>query len=501
MKALTLQMKALSFWAAHPLLGQAMYEFEGIAAARDSDVWLETRNPADRDSVVGRYIVSDPSRMTDVVRVAREAQRAWSALPDTVRLPLLTRFLTSLSVRAHDIARAITIEQGKPLAEARGEVAKALDESNQMLVSAGRPGGAVHATTRVGVTPFTVRRPRGVIAALTPWNFPALSPLRKIVPALAFGNAIILKPSEFSPAAACIIAEVAQEVLPEGLLQLVIGGAEIGRELVSVPGVDGITFTGSVATGKAIYRAAANNLAELSLELGGKNAAIIHDAPQMDRCLDQVAGAAFLCSGQRCTAISRVIVRSELAERVIEGLAARARSLVPGDGLQEGATLGPLISDQHLSRVAGMVALGARHGARVAVGGVALTEGALAKGHFYAPTVLRDVTSDNPVAREEIFGPVISVLTYDTIDDAMQLLNDVEFGLTAALFSSNIAVIDRFVAESESGMIHVNHGTTPDSNMPFVGIRNSGVGACSVGPGAAAFYTTEHAVYLGRPQV
>lgn len=477
-----------------------MYEFETIAAASDGGARLETRNPADRHSVAGRYLSSDPSRMGDVVGVARAAQRDWAALSDAARLSLLARFLTSLSARAQDIARSITIEQGKPLAEARGEVTKALDESAQMLASAGRPGGAVHATTRAGVTPFTVRRPRGVIAALTPWNFPALSPLRKIVPALAFGNAIILKPSEFSPGAACIIAEVARDVLPEGLLQLVIGGAEIGRELVSVPGVDGITFTGSVATGKAIYRAAADNLAELSLELGGKNAAIIHDVPQMDRCLDQVAGAAFLCSGQRCTAISRVIVRSELAESVIEGLAARARSLVPGDGLQQGTTLGPLISDQHLSRVAEMVALGVRRGARIVTGGAVLTGGACAKGHFYAPTVLRDVTSDNPVAQEEIFGPVISVLTYETLDEAMQLLNGVEFGLTAALFSSDITVIDRFIAGSESGMIHVNHGTTPDSNMPFVGIRNSGVGACSVGPGAAAFYTTEHAVYLGRPQ-
>lgn len=478
-----------------------MYEFETIAVASEGGRRLETRNPADRHSVAGRYLSSDPSRMSDVVGVARAAQRGWAALSDTARLSLLSRFLTSLSLRAQDIARSITIEQGKPLAEAQGEIAKALDESAQMLASAGRPGGAVHATARAGVIPFTLRRPRGVIAALTPWNFPALSPLRKIVPALAFGNAIILKPSELSPAAACIIAEVAGDMLPEGIFQLVIGGAEIGRELVSVPGVDGISFTGSVATGKAIYRLAADNLAELSMELGGKNAAIIHDVPQMDRCLDQVAGAAFLCSGQRCTAISRVIVRAELAESVIEGLAARARSLVPGNGLQQGATLGPLISDQHLSRVTGMVALGVKHGARIVTGGDVLTDGACANGHFYAPTVLRDVTSDNPVAQEEIFGPVISVLTYDTLDEAMQLLNGVEFGLTAALFSSDITVIDRFIAGSASGMIHVNHGTTPDSNMPFVGIRNSGVGACSVGPGAAAFYTTEHAVYLGRPQV
>jgi aldehyde dehydrogenase (NAD+) len=476
-----------------------MYQFETIAAASGGGSRLETRNPADRHSVAGRYLCSDPSRMSNVVGVARAAQRDWAALSDTARLSLLNRFLTSLSARAQDIARSITIEQGKPLAEAQGEIAKALDESAQMLASAGRPGGAVHATARMGVIPFTLRRPRGVIAALTPWNFPALSPLRKIVPALAFGNAIILKPSELSPAAACIIAEVAGDVLPRGLFQLVIGGAEIGRELVSVPGVDGITFTGSVATGKAIYRVAADNLAELSMELGGKNAAIIHDVSQIDRCLDQVAGAAFLCSGQRCTAISRVIVRTELAESVIEGLAARARSLVPGDGLQQGTTLGPLISDQHLSRVAGMVASGVKHGARIVAGGGVLTDGACANGYFYAPTVLCDVTSDNPVAQEEIFGPVISVLTYDTLDEAMQILNDVEFGLTAALFSSDITVIDRFIAGSASGMIHVNHGTTPDSNMPFVGIRNSGVGACSVGPGAAAFYTTEHAVYLGRP--
>lgn len=459
-------------------------------AARDD---MATFNPADPARQVGSYGRMDPSDVPALVALARDAQRDWAARTVSARIGILGRWLDAVEARGDGIARAITLEQGKPLAEARGETGKALDEARIMLGIAAQPLGAVHATMRDGVMPLSLRRPRGLIVAITPWNFPVLTPMRKIAPALAFGNAIIVKPSELAPAAACLLAEAAEGILPAGLLQIAPGDGALGAALVT-SGAQGVTFTGSVPTGKAVYRAAADTLAELSLELGGKNAALVHDPADLDACLDQISSAAFLCSGQRCTAISRVIVHRDLAEAATQGLVRRAEALIPGDGFEQGVNFGPLVSAAHRAGVADMVEAGIAAGARCRTGGRALDR----TGNFYAPTILDQVAPDNPVATQEIFGPVISVLTYERLDQAFQILNDTEFGLSAALFATDGDVVSRFVEENGAGMAHVNHGTTPDSNMPFVGIRNSGVGACSVGPGAAAFYTTEHAVYLGR---
>lgn len=468
-----------------------MFRYGNAAAA--ARVGMATFNPADPSQQVGNYGRNEPSDVATLVALARDAQRDWAAQPVLARINVLSRWLDAVAARSEEIARAITLEQGKPLGEARGETGKALDEARIMLGIASQPLGAVYASMRKGVMPLTTRRPRGLDVAITPWNFPVLTPMRKIAPALAFGNAIIVKPSELAPAAACIVAQAGEGILPSGLLQIVLGEGSLGAALVA-SGAEGVTFTGSVSTGKAVYRAAADTLAELSLELGGKNAALVHDATDLDACLDQISNAAFLCSGQRCTAISRVIVRSDLAEAVTAGLVRRAEALIPGDGREQGVTFGPLVSAAHRASVSDLVEAGVKAGARCRTGGKKLNR----VGYFYAPTILDRVTHDNPVAREEIFGPVVSILTYDQLDEAFQILNDTEFGLSSALFATDADVITRFVEESGAGMVHVNHGTTPDSNMPFVGIRNSGVGACSVGPGAAAFYTTEHAVYLGR---
>jgi aldehyde dehydrogenase (NAD+) len=316
--------------------------------------------------------------------------------------------------------------------------------------------------------------------------------MRKISPAIVFGNAIILKPSEFTPATACLIADTAKGILPDGLLQIVNGGADAGAGLVAARGIDGVTFTGSVATGKRIYAAAAQNLAEISLELGGKNAAVVHDAADLGACLDQISTAAFMCAGQRCTAVSRVLVNRTLLRDVVDGLADRAKRQVLGDGMDPATTMGPLTNEAQLNRVSAMVAAGVKEGARPIAG----CEAPADKGYFFRPTILADVAPQMSVAREEIFGPVISVLAYDSLDEAISVLNGVEYGLTSALFSNDNAVIQRFVDESESGMIHVNHGTIPDNHMPFGGIKSSGVGAYSVGASAAGFYTTEHSVYI-----
>ena len=451
-----------------------------------------TRNPARPDEIVGRYRATPSAELGEAVDRARAAQRAWRAVPSVERGAVFGRFIAALEAGADELARSITLEQGKPMGEARGEVAKSCAEARFMMGEAARGHSEVMPSARPGIRNMVVRRPRGVIAALTPWNFPILTPMRKISPAIVFGNAIILKPSEFTPATVRLIAGAAKGILPDGLLQVVNGGAEAGAALVSARGVDGVTFTGSVATGKRIYAAAAQNLAEISLELGGKNAAVVHDAADLGACLDQIATAAFMCAGQRCTAVSRVLVSRALLADVVDGLADRARRQVLGDGMDPATTMGPLTNEAQLNRVSAMVAAGVSEGARPIAG----RETPAGKGYFYRPTILTDVTPQMSVAREEIFGPVISVLAYDSLDEAMAILNGVEYGLTSALFSNDNAVIQRFVDESEAGMIHVNHGTIPDNHMPFGGIKSSGVGAYSVGASAAGFYTSEHSVYI-----
>jgi aldehyde dehydrogenase (NAD+) len=456
-----------------------------------------TSNPARPAERIGRYAAPSPAQLDTAMAAAAQAQAAWRRVPQVERAATFGRFLDALAARTEDVARAIVREQGKPLAEARNETTKAIAEGRAMAAFGATELGDVRPSARPGVRNLVTRRPRGIVAAITPWNFPILTPMRKLSPAVVFGNAIVVKPSEFAPAAACIAAEAAAGILPDGLVSIVHGGADVGAALVSHRAVAGVTFTGSVATGRRIYALAAGNLAELSLELGGKNAAVIHDAPDLGAALDQVMGAACMCAGQRCTAISRVIVRRPLLADVLDGLVQRARAYRLGDGMDAATTMGPLTTARQRDHVRALVAAGRAEGASVLAGGADATVEGCDGGHFYAPTVLSDVQPGMRVAREEIFGPVLSVLAYDTLDEAFATLNGVDYGLTASLFSQDARVVARFVDEAETGMLHVNHGTIPDNHMPFGGIKDSGVGAYSVGPSAVQFHTTEHAVYLG----
>ena len=304
-----------------------------------------------------------------------------------------------------------------------------------------------------------------MIAGINPWNFPFSTPTRKAVPALVHGNAIVLKPASIAPGAVAAMVAAEEGIFPDGLLSCVLGGGALGQALAEHPGVDAVSFTGSVGVGKRVAAAASSHLAEISLELGGKNPAVLNDASDLDAALDQIAAAAMAVTGQRCTAISRVIVRAELAEAAIEGLAGRLSAIEPTDGASDGATMGPLASRQQLEDVAGFVERARAEGARIVTGGERIeTE---AGGHFYAPTLVADVTPGMEIARDEVFGPVLAVLTYRDLDEAMRIANGVEFGLTSCLYSEEAPVIERFLAESESGMLHVNAGSFPENHTPL----------------------------------
>jgi acyl-CoA reductase-like NAD-dependent aldehyde dehydrogenase len=454
---------------------------------------VDIHNPANPSEIVGTYPTISPDDVPAMMQTARAAQLQWARVPQPERGKIVDAFLAGLEARAEDIATAITREMGKVIGESRGEVAKALGEGRATTRRASAPIGEMLPSQKPGTVTYSTRRPRGVIVGINPWNFPFSTPIRKTIPALLYGNAMVLKPSISTPGAAFIMQEVADATLPKGLFQIAYGSGSLGGALTSAQGVDAISFTGSVEIGRIVAQAAAANLAEISLELGGKNPAILNDASDLEAALDQIYMAAFAVCGQRCTAVSRVIVRRELEAQVVDGLAKRAKAAKVGDGLDSSSTIGPLMGEKARNDVAGFVDRARVAGAHVAAGGTPLE---INGGYFYAPTILSNVTPQMEVARKEVFGPVLAVIPYDTPDEALAICNDVEFGLSACLYSEQTPLTDRFIAEAESGMIHINCGSFPEDHAPFVGVKNSSLGVGgSNGPSTMHFYTQEHTVF------
>ncbi len=467
------------------------YEF-----ASHSGPAYDTHNPARPGQAIGRYAIPDEAETRSIIERANAAAAEWARVPGLERGLRLDAFLDAVVARVDEIAEAITLEQGKIFAEAKAETLKGCAEGRFMAGEAARMGATPIATGRPDFSNQILRRPRGVIFCISPWNFPAMTPLRKMCPAIAFGNAVVMKPSQFTPAASFILAEIAKEFFPKDLFQIAMISGRAASEVIAKGDIHGVSFTGSVEVGRMVYGAAAQNLIPVQLELGGKNAVILNDTDDLESTVSQIAGAAFQTGGQRCTAISRVLVQRDLAKKASELLAVRADAIKLGDGMAEGTQMGPLCNLPHWEGVCENTAKAIDEGAKPLAGGAAADGAGRDGGYFYQPTILGNVDHQSTASQVEIFGPVLSVLEYDTFDQAMEILNGTEFGLTSALFSNNNSYVQRFLRESQNGMLHVNHGTIPDNNMPFGGVKNSGVGAYSVGPTAVNFYTSEHAAYV-----
>ena len=458
--------------------------------------YFETVNPAHPQQVIGRYSWTDKDDIPSIVERANKAQAEWAKVPGLERAAKLDAFLDAVIENVERIAEAIVLEQGKILAEAKGETMKGATEGRFMVGEAARMGATPIANGRAGFANQILRRPRGVIFCISPWNFPAMTPLRKMCPALAFGNAVIFKPSQFTPAANYILCEIAQKFFPEGLVQMAMVGGRQASELIATQPIHGVSFTGSVSTGRLVGKAAAENLIPAQLELGGKNAAILHDCDDLDHAVSQIYGAAFQTGGQRCTSISRVLIKRDLFDEAKKLFVSKANAAILGDGMAADSTMGPLCNKAHFEDVVVTTQKALSEGAVALAGGIAADGAGDDGGYFFPPTILDNVAHNSIAGQVEIFGPVLSLMPFDDFDEAMHILNDTEFGLTSALFSNHNSLVQRFLAESQNGMMHVNHGTVPDNNMPFGGVKNSGVGAYSVGPTAVNFYSSEHAAYI-----
>ncbi len=384
----------------------------GQWVASHTGATFETRNPADTDEVVGVFQKSDADDARQAIAAARAAQPAWAAVPAPKRGEILYRAAQILESRADQVAREMTREEGKTLPEARGEVGRAINILRYVGGEGARLGGEHAPSERDRVFIQTRRRPLGVVGLITPWNFPIAIPAWKTAPALIAGNAVVLKPSDLAPLCALRLVEALDEAgVTKGAINLVTGpGSRVGNEIVTNPGVNAISFTGSEATGSAIAVEAAKRRARVQLEMGGKNPTIVLADADIADAVNVVVNAAFFSTGQRCTATSRVIVEEPIVAAFTEALVARTRSLKVGNGLEAGIEIGPSIDEKQLSTVLDYVGVGTGEGARLLVGGERLSSGVHARGYFSSPAVMTDVQPSMRVAQEEIFGPVLGVL-------------------------------------------------------------------------------------------
>jgi aldehyde dehydrogenase (NAD+) len=432
------------------------------------------------------------------VAAARAAFPGWSLLPAPKRGEILFKVARLLSEHKEELARLMTREMGKVLPEARGDVQEAIDVAYYMAGEGRRLFGMTVPSEMPDKFAMAIRRSIGVAGIITPWNFPIAIPGWKLFPALICGNTAVIKPASDTPACVVRFAELLMEGgIPDGVLNVVTGSGEaVGHPLVEHPDVRIVSFTGHTETGIDISARASQTLKRVSLELGGKNPIVIWEDADLQLALDSAIWSAFGTSGQRCTAASRLIVHRNVHDQFVEMLRKRVASLVLGDGLEEKTDVGPVINDRAIERIAGYAAIG-RTEAELVIGGEPATEGDLAKGTFFQPTIFTHVKPDARIAQEEIFGPVTSVIAVDDWDEAVRIVNSVKYGLSTSLFTRDVNLAFRSIRDFDSGLGYVNHGTIgAEAHLPFGGTKATGNGHREVGQAALDFFSEWKSVYV-----
>jgi acyl-CoA reductase-like NAD-dependent aldehyde dehydrogenase len=459
---------------------------------------FESVNPADTRDVVGRFQAGTPADVAMAVRAADMASAAWKATPAPKRGEILYRFGALMAEHKERLARAMTREMGKVLAEARGDVQEGIDIAFLMAGEGRRMSGDTVPSELPDKWAMSIRQPLGIAGIVTPWNFPMAIPCWKMMPALVAGNTVVFKPSSDAPLCATLLVELMDEAgFPAGVVNLVTGaGGDVGNAIIDNPDIRVVSFTGSSETGRAIGERAGRKLKRLSLELGGKNAVVVLRDADLDLATDGILWSAFGTTGQRCTACSRVIVDRAVADDLVARLETRARSLKLGSGLDETVDVGPLVNARAADKVERYVDIGRREGELV-VGGSRATDGDLARGHFFAPTIFHGVEPMATIAQEEIFGPVLSVIPVDGYDEAMTAANQVKFGLSASVYTRDVNTAFRAMRDFETGIVYINAGTTgAETHLPFGGWKDTGNGHREAGHVALDTFTEWKAIYV-----
>src|SRR3954464_95476 len=486
-----------------PTVRMAAKVFKNLIAGE----WVDSRsgqtyenlNPADTHDVVGVFQRSNSKDVDDAVAAAKQAYEKWRLVPAPRRAEIIFRCGQLLEQRKEEYARDMTREMGKNLKETRGDVQEAIDTASFMAGEGRRHYGVTTPSELPNKSAMAIRMPIGVCGMIAPWNFPMAIPSWKLFPALVCGNTCVIKPAEDTPLSTFNLVQMLMEAgLPKGVVNIVTGfGPECGQPIVEHPEVRALSFTGSSEVGRIVGEIAARTFKPCSLEMGGKNAIIVLDDANVDLAVEGILWGAFGTTGQRCTATSRVIAAKPVYNQLAEKVAQRAKALKVGNGLDESVEVGPQINQQQVETTAKYVAVGKSEGAKILVGGNRLESGNMARGFFHEPTVFVDVDHKARIAQEEIFGPVVSVISADSYDQAIDYSNSVVYGLSTAIYTRDVNKAYRAMRDLNAGITYVNAPTIgAEVHLPFGGVKATGNGHREGGIGAIDFYTQWKAVYV-----
>lgn len=460
---------------------------------------FENRNPADTNDVIGTFPSATKEDVERAIAAANEALSGWANLPPPARGAILDKASQIIDARQDELAKALTREEGKTLAEAKGEVLRARDIFKYYAGEGWRMGGQVLPSNMAGELLYTRREPLGAIALITPWNFPIAIPVWKMAPALVYGNTVVFKPASLVPHSAVLLIEVLLEAgLPKGVVNLVTGsGRTVGDTLVSSKQIAGVSFTGSVNVGMGIYEKAMKNLTRVQLEMGGKNPTIVLNDADINKAVSIAVAGGFGLTGQACTATSRVIVEEGAAAAFAEALTNAARNLKVGNGLESGIQMGPAVSEDQLQTDLEYIRVGKSEGAKLLIGGDKAGQNG---GYYVQPTVFDQVEPGMRIAQEEIFGPVIGIIRAKNFDDALEKANGIGFGLAASVVTNDLQKAFQFANRIEAGVVKINEPTTGLAlQAPFGGFKNSSANTFKEqGQSAIEFYTRTKTVYVGH---
>jgi len=459
----------------------------------------ENRNPANTDEVVGLFVKGSASDIQSAAGAAAKALPQWSGLPAPARGNLLFKVAEILDRKFDQIAAEMTREEGKTLPESKGEVRRSINIFRYFGGEGSRLPGLLVPSERERVHMFAIRKSIGVIGLVTPWNFPSAIPSWKMAPALICGNTIVVKPASAAPLSAWRIVEACHEAgIPKGVVNFVAGsGGELGRALVEAAPLKAISFTGSCDVGRWLHTEASKRSLRIQLEMGGKNPTIVLADAEFQAAVENTVNAAFFSTGQKCTATSRVIVEEPIYDKFVEALVERTKKLKIGDGMQPGIDIGPAVDEGQLETDLKYIDIGRKEAGAPRVGGNRLTGKDYDKGYFIEPTIFADVKPAMTIAREEIFGPVLAVMRAKNFEDAMQIANDIPFGLSASIQTTNVSRVFEFVNRMEAGLLTVNLPSAGvEYQLPFGGTKDSSFGSKEQGPAALEFYSDYKTVYL-----
>ncbi|MDR2192481.1 MAG: aldehyde dehydrogenase family protein [Endomicrobium sp.] len=437
----------------------------------------EIINPSN-GKVFAKVYEGSPQDVKLSVKAAKEAFAQWSAASVTYRADMLFKIADLIEKNSRELAEIDTLNNGKPLRDSLGDVADSVSCFRYYAGLIDKPLGQVYNVADPNTQSIVVREPIGVCGQITPWNYPLMMASWKLAPCLAAGNVSVFKPSELTPLSAIRLFEIFEEAgLPAGVANLAMGaGNTVGREISENLEIDKVAFTGGTVTGRNIMRSAAENMKNISLELGGKSPCIVFDDYDLDTAIDWALFAIFCNQGEVCSAGSRLILQDTIYDKFLDALAKRAAAIKIADGMQEGAEMGPLVSKEHLDKVLSYIETGKKEGARLVCGGFRITEGSFADGFFVAPTVFADCKPDMKIVQDEIFGPVLAVQKFHTQQEAIDLANNTKYGLAAGVFSNDITRALKVIKAVRAGITWVNSYHPTFAQAPWGGFKQSGIG-------------------------